>query len=48
MTLVLIALAFAVVTVDPPAVLLTLCVGYSVSGPLKALWQQFRRKAPEQ
>ena len=47
-TLVLIALAFAVVTVDPPAVLLTLCVGYSVSGPLKGLWQYFRRKAPEQ
>jgi CDP-diacylglycerol--serine O-phosphatidyltransferase len=43
-TLVLIALAFAVVTVDPPAVLLTLCVAYSISGPLKALWQGMRNR----
>ena len=44
-TLVLIALAFAVVTVDPPAVLLTLCVAYSISGPLKALWHTLQNRA---
>jgi len=43
-TMVLIALGFAVVTVDPPAVLLTLCVAYSISGPLKALWRHFRHQ----
>ena len=47
-TLVLIALAFAVVTVDPPAVLLTLCVAYSISGPLKALWRNLTQKGSEQ
>ncbi len=47
-TLVLIALAFAVVTVDPPAVLLTLCVAYSVSGPLKALWQHVQNRKASQ
>lgn len=47
-TLVLIALAFAVVTVDPPAVLLTLCIAYSISGPLKALWRNFKQKGSEQ
>ncbi|MEC7107149.1 MAG: phosphatidylcholine/phosphatidylserine synthase [Pseudomonadota bacterium] len=44
-TLVLIALAFAVVTVDPPAVLLTLCVAYSISGPLKALLHTLQNRA---
>ena len=37
-TLVLIVMGFAVLMIDPPSVLLAICVVYSLSGPFKALW----------
>ena len=37
-TLVLIVMGFAVLMIDPPSVLLAICVVYSLSGPFKTVW----------
>ncbi|MDA1076910.1 MAG: phosphatidylcholine/phosphatidylserine synthase, partial [Proteobacteria bacterium] len=42
-TLVLVVLGFALVLADPPKVLLTMSIGYALSGPLQALWQWSRK-----
>jgi CDP-diacylglycerol--serine O-phosphatidyltransferase len=41
-TLVLIVMGFAILMIDPPSVLLTICICYSLSGPLKALWDRLK------
>ena len=41
-TLVLIVMGFAVLMIDPPSVLLAICVVYSLSGPFKALWAKVK------
>jgi CDP-diacylglycerol--serine O-phosphatidyltransferase len=41
-TLVLIVMGFAVLMIDPPSVLLAICVVYSLSGPFKALWSKLK------
>jgi CDP-diacylglycerol--serine O-phosphatidyltransferase len=46
LTLVLVALVFAILLADPPRVLLLLALSYAVSGPLQALWRWRRRKKP--
>ena len=43
LTLVLVALVFAILLADPPRVLLLLALSYAVSGPLQALWKWWRR-----
>ena len=48
-TLVLIVMGFAVLMIDPPSVLLAICVVYSLSGPFKALWAKVKsEKAVEE
>jgi CDP-diacylglycerol--serine O-phosphatidyltransferase len=45
-TLVLIVMGFAVLMIDPPSVLLAICVVYSLSGPFKALWATLKSEKP--
>jgi CDP-diacylglycerol--serine O-phosphatidyltransferase len=42
-TMVLVVLGFALVLADPPKVLLTMSIGYAMSGPLHALWRWSRK-----
>ncbi len=42
-SLVLIVMAFAIVALDPPRVLLFMCVVYSLSGPAVWVWKRFMR-----
>ena len=44
-TLVAVVLLFALVSINPPAVLLVLFFGYALSGPLQALWRRVRKRA---
>ena len=44
-TLVAVALGFAIVFADPPRVLLVLFSGYALSGPIGFLWSRFRPEA---
>lgn len=37
-----IVLAFAVVTIDPPRILLAIFAGYAASGPVMVLWRKFQ------
>ena len=46
-TLVLIVMGFAVLMIDPPSVLLAICVVYSLSGPFRALWATLKPEKPE-
>ena len=39
-TLVFIVLAFSLLLIDPPVVLLILFTGYALSGPINFLWQK--------
>jgi len=42
-SLVLIVMAFAIIALDPPRVLLFMCVVYSLSGPAVWVWKRFIR-----
>jgi len=42
-SLVLIVMAFAIIALDPPRVLLFMCVVYSLSGPAVWVWKRFMR-----
>jgi CDP-diacylglycerol--serine O-phosphatidyltransferase len=43
-TLVLVVLAFAVLLVDPPRVLLAMAAMYALSGPLQYSWQWLKKR----
>ena len=44
-SLVLIAMAFAVLMIDPPSVLFGLSLAYAISGPVKQTWQKMRHRS---
>jgi len=46
-TLLLVPLVFALISVDPPAVLLALFGSYALSAPLVSLWRRVRRRPRE-
>ncbi|NOX49277.1 MAG: phosphatidylcholine/phosphatidylserine synthase [Gammaproteobacteria bacterium] len=43
-TLVFVVLGFSLMLIDPPTVLLTLAVGYAISGPLQFLWRRVKSR----
>jgi len=42
-TLVLIAMGFAVAMIDPPMVMLGIALTYAASGPAKTIWKKLQR-----
>ena len=44
-TLVLIAMGFAIAMIDPPMIMMGIALVYAASGPAKSLWQKLRGKS---
>lgn len=42
-TLVLIAMGFAIAMIDPPMIMMSMALVYAASGPTKSIWQKLRR-----